>query len=82
MNNSQKVQSHHFFFYCVPAWLPYLNLQSTPGVATYTVPRFDDGASPAIPIPTGFPIGNSNTSVAYVSGYVAIQICEKMHHVI
>ena len=51
------------------AWLPYLSLRSTPGVATYTVARFDDGTSPPIPIPTGFPIGNSNASVAYVSGY-------------
>ena len=49
------------------AWLPFLTLRSTPGVVTNLLPAVDDGASPAIPIPTGFPIGNSNQSVAYVS---------------
>ena len=48
------------------AWLPYLTLRSTPGIVTNSVPGVDDGSSPAIPIPTGFPIGNSNQSVAYV----------------
>ena len=49
------------------AWLPFLTLRSTPGVVTNSVPRVDDGNSLAISIPTGFPIGNSNQSVAYVS---------------
>ena len=49
-----------------PAWLPFLTLRVTPGVATLTVPAVDDGTSSAIPIPTGFPIGNSNQSTAYV----------------
>ena len=49
------------------AWLPYLTLRITPGVVTNSVPEFDDGTSVAIPIPTGFPIGNTNQSVAYVS---------------
>ena len=53
-------------FFKLTAWLPYLTLRSTPGVVTNSVPRVDDGNSAAIPIPTGFPIGNSNQTVAYV----------------
>lgn len=48
-------------------WLPFLTLRVTPGVDTVTVPAADDGTSTAIHIPTGFPIGNSNQSTAYVS---------------
>jgi hypothetical protein len=47
--------------------LPFLTLRVTPGVDTLTVPAADDGTSSAIPIPTGFPFGNSNQSTAYVS---------------
>ena len=56
------------------AWLPFLTLRSTPGVVTNSVPAVDDGSSPAIPIPTGFPIGNSNQSVAYVSMFEFIKL--------
>ena len=52
------------------AWLPFLTLRATPGVVTNSLAAVDDGASPAISIPTGFPIGNSNQSVAYVSTFL------------
>ena len=65
------MQYQHYYnrFMCFYiAWLPYLSLRSTPNVTTFSVPQVDDGASAAIPIPTGFPIGNSMQSLAYVSG--------------
>lgn len=61
-------------------WLPYLTLGVTPGVDTLTVPAIDDGASSAIPIPTGFPIGNTNQSTAYVSTNVCYALHE--YHVV
>lgn len=48
-------------------WLPYLPLGSTPDVPTLLVPAFDDDSTPPIPIPTGFPIGNTIQSIAFVS---------------
>ena len=47
--------------------MPYLDLQSTPGVATFTVPRVDDGHSPLIDIPLGFPMGNDRLFEVFVS---------------
>ena len=48
-------------------WLPYLDLQNTPGVTTFTVPRVDDGHSPSIHIPIGFPVGNDKLFNVFVS---------------
>ena len=47
--------------------MSYLDLQSTPGVATFTVPRVDDGHSPPIDIPLGFPMGNDRLFEVFVS---------------
>ena len=59
---------HHrclFFFYS--GFLPFLPLSTTPGVTTLLVPNLDDGSSSPVHVPTGFPIGNSNQSLVFVS---------------
>ena len=42
-------------------------MNTTPGVTALRVPNLDDGYSSSIPVTTGFPIGNSNQSLAFVS---------------
>ena len=47
--------------------LPFLSLGTTAGVETQQLPRYDDWASGAIPIPTGFPFATYNHTACYVS---------------
>ena len=53
--------------YLTDVWLPYLALNTTSGVTTLLVPAYDDGSTAPIPVPTGFPIGNTIQHSAYVS---------------
>lgn len=54
-------------------YLPFQKLGSTPGVNKQCLKRRLDGASPAINIPIGFPIGYSIQSKAYVSWSGAVK---------
>ena len=54
-------------------YLPFQELGSTPGVNKQCLKRRLDGASPAINIPIGFPIGYSIQSKAYVSWSGAVK---------
>lgn len=47
--------------------LPFLSLGITAGVETQELPRLDDWASDAIPVPTGFPFATYNHTSFYVS---------------
>lgn len=49
------------------AWLPFLNLTTTPGITTVSLGNVDDGNSNSIFILTGFPFGNTVHSTAFVS---------------
>ena len=62
-----KLLLHTIILYAHTAWLPYLTLQTTPGVVTYTVPPGDDVYSSPIQIPGGFPIGNDKLFSVFVS---------------
>ena len=52
---------------CSSGYLPFVLLGTTDAVETVYLPKFDDGVSVQISIPTGFPFGNSNQSSVYVS---------------
>ena len=47
--------------------MPYITLGTTTGVATLSVPSYDDGVSARIRVPVGFPFGNSTHTRVYVS---------------
>ena len=48
-------------------YIPFIALNTTPGVNTQTLPEVDDGSSEAITVPGGFPMGSQLLSTIYVS---------------